>query len=161
VGKTNALRGRISKQHDESIPEAWERLQEYILECPYHGTEDWLLMQTFYPGLTNSARENMDVAARGVFLSLTIIAVKDLIEKMISNQGWSEERLQPHTKGRDMYTVKEVDMLSAKMDLLMKRLEDQSNEKQYVMQIHDSHMTFEVYGNTGHSKTIVPKHKRM
>ena len=34
MGKTNALRGRISNlQHNamESIPEAWERLQEYIL----------------------------------------------------------------------------------------------------------------------------------
>jgi hypothetical protein len=33
VGKTNALRNRISsfqQLQDETIPEAWERLQEYI-----------------------------------------------------------------------------------------------------------------------------------
>ena len=42
--------------------------------------------------------------------------------------------------------VKEVDMLSAKMDLLMKRLEDQSKEKQEVMQVYGSHMTCEVCG---------------
>jgi len=38
VGKTNALRGRISSFQQaaaESIPEAWERLQEYILACPH------------------------------------------------------------------------------------------------------------------------------
>jgi len=54
-GKTNALRGRISnfqQQRDETIPEAWERFQEYISECPHHGMEDWLLIQSFYHGLT-------------------------------------------------------------------------------------------------------------
>jgi len=37
ISKTNALRGKITsfqQQHDESIPEAWERFQDYILECP-------------------------------------------------------------------------------------------------------------------------------
>jgi len=58
--KTNALHGKITsfqQQHDESIPEAWERFQDYILECPHHGMESWLLMQTFYHGLGNSTRE--------------------------------------------------------------------------------------------------------
>jgi len=35
MGKTNALCGKITsfqQQHDESIPEAWERFQDYILE---------------------------------------------------------------------------------------------------------------------------------
>jgi uncharacterized coiled-coil protein SlyX len=42
-------------------------------------------------------------------------------------------------------------MLFAKMNLLMKKLEDRANEKQEVMHIHDSHMTCEEYGNTRHS----------
>jgi hypothetical protein len=33
--------------------------------------ENWLLMQTFYHGLTNNTRETMDATARGAFLSLT------------------------------------------------------------------------------------------
>jgi len=47
MGKTNALRGKITsfqQQHDESVLEAWERFQDYILECPHHGMESWLLM---------------------------------------------------------------------------------------------------------------------
>ena len=47
MGKTNALRGKITsfqQQNDESVPEAWERFQDYILECPHHGMESWLLM---------------------------------------------------------------------------------------------------------------------
>jgi len=51
----------------------------------------------------------------------------DLIEKMVVNQGWNEECLQP--KKRGMNTVYEVDMLSAKMDLLMKKVEEGSNSK--------------------------------
>ena len=50
-----------------------------------------------------------------------------------------------------MHQLKEVDMLSAKMDLLMKKLEDRANEKQEVMHIHDTRMTYEVCGNTRHS----------
>ena len=90
-------------------------------------------MQTFYHGLTNSARENLDAAAGGAFLSLTIVEATALIEKMVSNQGWSKECLQPRKKGGGMHTVKEVDKLSAKMDLLMKRLDDQANVNQEVM----------------------------
>ena len=42
-----------------------------------------------------------------------------------------------------MHQLKEVDMLSAKIDLLMKKLKDRANEKQEVMHIHDSRMTCE------------------
>jgi hypothetical protein len=39
MGKTNALSGQISNFQQssmESIPEVWERLQDYIQACPYH-----------------------------------------------------------------------------------------------------------------------------
>ena len=92
----------------------------------------------------------MDAAAGGAFLSLTIPAAMALVEKMASNQGWNEEHLQTRKRGGAMHQLKEVDMLSTKMDLLMKKLEDQTNEKQEVMHIHDSCMTCEECGNTGH-----------
>jgi hypothetical protein len=50
-----------------------------------------------------------------------------------------------------MHQLKEVDMLSAKMDLLMKRLDERAGEKKKVMHIHDSSMTCEECGDTGHS----------
>ena len=56
-----------------------------------------------------------------------------------------------------MHQLKEVDMLSAKMDLLMKRLEERANEKKEVMHIHDSRMTCEECGNTGHLGNNCPK----
>jgi hypothetical protein len=50
-----------------------------------------------------------------------------------------------------MHQLKEVNMLSAKMNLLMKKLEDRANEKKEVMYIHDSRMTCELCGDTRHS----------
>ena len=79
----------------ESIPEAWERLQEYITAYPHHGMDEWLVLQNFYNRLTMTSRAHIDAAAGGAFLDMTITKDKALVEKMISNQGWSEERLQP------------------------------------------------------------------
>jgi hypothetical protein len=80
-------------------------------------------MQAFYHGLSNNTRETLDVAARGAFLSLTITQATTLVEKMASNQGWSEERTPTHKRGGGMHQLKEVDMLAIKIDLLMKRLD--------------------------------------
>ena len=70
--KTRALKNRISsfKQlADESVAEAWERLQEYITVCPHHGMEEWLIIQNFFHGLHRTAYEHLGIAAGGAFLS--------------------------------------------------------------------------------------------
>jgi hypothetical protein len=83
--------------------------------------ENWLLLQTFYHRLSSNTHETMDATVGGVFLSLTLTQATNLVKKMASNQAWNEER-QPRKKERGMHQLKEVDMLSAKMDLLMKGL---------------------------------------
>jgi hypothetical protein len=98
--------------------------------------ENWLLKQMFYHGLSNNTRETMDAAAGGAFLSLTISQAIALVEKMASNQGWSEERTQTRKRGGGMHQLKEVDMLSAKMDLLMKRLNERATKKKEVMNVY-------------------------
>ena len=96
MGKTNALRNKISsfqQQVDESIPEALDRMQEYVTACPHHGMEDWLLIQNFYDGFVSLDMSHLDAAAGGAFFSLNVTDAKALIEKMVSNQGWSDEQL--------------------------------------------------------------------
>ena len=66
------------------------------------------------------SRGHLDAAAGGAFLSLTIDGAMALINKMVSNQSWGEERKTQ----KDMHTVKERNMLGVKIDLLMKRLEE-------------------------------------
>jgi hypothetical protein len=66
MGKTNALRGRISSFQQASngtIPEAWEQLQKYVIACSYYGMDNWLILQSFYNGLTQTARDHVDAAA--------------------------------------------------------------------------------------------------
>jgi hypothetical protein len=113
-------------------------------------------MQTFYHGLITSTCETIDAAAGGAFLSLTIRDATALVKNMASNQGWNEEPTQTRKRG-GMHQLKEVDMLSAKMDLLMKRLDDRASEKKEVMHIHDSRMICEECGGTRHSGHNYPE----
>ena len=53
--------------------------------------DKWLILQSFYNGLTTTSRANIDATAEGAFLDLTIAKSKALVEKMGSNQGWSDE----------------------------------------------------------------------
>ena len=61
-------------------------------------------------------RGHLDACCWSCFLSLTIDGAMELINKMVSNQSWREERKTQ----KGMHTMKETDMLSAKIDLLIK-----------------------------------------
>jgi hypothetical protein len=60
--------------------------------------------------------DHIDAAAGGAFLSLTIDGATELINKMVTNQSWGEER----ETQKVMHTIKEADKLTAKIDLLLK-----------------------------------------
>jgi len=84
TAKTNALRGKISsfqQQHDESFIEAWEGFQNYTEDCPHHGIEEWLLMQTFYHGLISSTRECIDAIAGVLSYHLSSQMLKNLLRR--------------------------------------------------------------------------------
>jgi hypothetical protein len=118
--------------------------------------EEWLLMQTFYHGLTSSTHKTLDAADGGAFLSLNLRDAKALVEKMASNQSWNEEKALTHKRG-GMNHLKEVDMLSAKMDLLIKKLEDQASDKKEVNFINEPCMTCEECEEVGHSGRNCPE----
>jgi hypothetical protein len=120
--------------------------------------ENWLMLQNFYDGLTPMSKEHIDAAAQGAFLSLTLNEAMTLIDKMVANCGWGEERSLP--KQEDMHTVKEMDVLVTKMVLLLKRLGERATEKRAMygtVKAMDSHMMCEVYGGVGHSGNDCPK----
>ena len=94
--------------------------------------------------LTQSSRDHVDAAAGGAFFSLTIERATSLIEKMVSIQGWSDDRLQPRQRG--MHSMKEADMLAMKIDLL-KKFEDYSQDKAQLqtLQTLETRMTCRVW----------------
>jgi hypothetical protein len=80
TGKFQAFNNMMNQS-----PKLRKRFQDYIAECPHHGMENWLLLQTFYHGLNTSTRETIDAAAGGAFLSLNLADATSLVEKMASN----------------------------------------------------------------------------
>jgi hypothetical protein len=58
-----------------------------------------------------------------------------------------------------MHTVKEMDMPAAKLDLLLKKIEECPQDKapMQALQAKDARMTCEVCGNTGHSGIDFPE----
>jgi hypothetical protein len=122
LGKTNAPRNKIStfqQLTDETTAEAWDHLQDYISACPHHSMEERFIIQRFYHGLIHTAHEHIDAAAEGSFFALSIEKACKLIEKMASNQSWGDERTPSHT--RKVHQLEEVGMLTAKIDLFMKK----------------------------------------
>jgi hypothetical protein len=93
---------------------------------PHHGMEDWVMFQNFYEGLMTMSKGHVDAAARGAFLSLTVANAIALIEKMVANQSWGEDRRTQ----KGMHSMKEADMFAAKIDLIMKRLDNRVVEKE-------------------------------
>ncbi|KAJ1270405.1 hypothetical protein BS78_06G050000 [Paspalum vaginatum] len=114
--------------------------------------EEWLSIQNFFHGLHQTAQEHLDAAAEGSFLSLSVAAARTLIEKMASNQGWRQERV--NNKPRGVHHIDSTDMLAAKMDLLLKKLED--IREAVPVQALDSQMTCEHCGNTSHMGNSCP-----
>ena len=120
--------------------------------------DEWLVLQSFYNGQTTTSRSHLDATTGGAYLDLAIDKATALIEKMVSNQRWSDERLQPHTKGT--HTVKETDMIVAKLDLLLKHLGERAECKKHrenYAHAMESHFTCEVCGNEGHSGNDCPE----
>jgi hypothetical protein len=84
-------------------------------------------MQSFYHGLTQKSREQLDATAEGSFMSLTLGKAKVLMERIVSNQGWSSCNIQLYNKSDKV--LEEVCALSIKMDVLLNWLEQRDNYK--------------------------------
>ena len=98
--------------------------------------EDWLLLQGFYHGLLQKAREQLDATAGGSFLSLTPRKAEILMEKMSKNQGWSQKDTQHCHQSEEL--PEEVNAISTKMDVLLNWLDQRANYKKDRQAIQDT-----------------------
>jgi antirestriction protein ArdC len=83
--------------------------------------------KAFYHGLTQKAHEQLDATVGGSFMSLTLGKAKTLMEKITSNQGWSQCNIQACNKSEEL--LEEVCALSTKMDVLLNWLKQRANYK--------------------------------
>jgi hypothetical protein len=95
--------------------------------------------------LIRSTQEHIDATARFSFFTLRIEEAHKVVEKMATNQSWNEECTQ--TRTRKVHQLEEVDMLTAKIDLLMKKLENPSLDH---LKMVDTQVTCEECGETCH-----------
>jgi hypothetical protein len=80
--KIIALRSDIMnfRQFDnEHVAQAWERMKYLINNCPTHGLNTWMIIQTFYAGLNFSSRNLFDSAAGGNFMSIALGAATNFL----------------------------------------------------------------------------------
>ena len=42
----------LLEREDKTLYEAWERFKELLRLCPHHGLQKWMVVQTFYNGVT-------------------------------------------------------------------------------------------------------------
>ena len=126
-GKTAKYRQDLAgfrQQPGESLYDAWERFKDLQRHCPHHGIPEWLLMQTFYQGLSESLQITIDATAQGSFMSKTPDDAYALLEKMASNNyQWHGERNQPR-KVAGVYEVDSLSMVNAKLDSLTNQLQN-------------------------------------
>jgi hypothetical protein len=81
----------------------------------------------------------------GLFFALSIEEARKLIEKMTSNQSWYDAHTLSCTI--KVHQLKEVDMLTAKIDLLMKKLKDPGLDN---LKMVDGRVTCEECKEIGH-----------
>jgi len=129
--KTTKLRDQITRfnQKDgESLYDAWERFKETLRLCPHHGLEKWLIVHTFYNGLSYTTKMTVDAAADRALMNKNYIDAYALIEDMAQNHyQWTNERAITASslskKEAGMYEVYDLDHLAAKVDALTQKFE--------------------------------------
>ncbi|XP_020249380.1 uncharacterized protein LOC109826769 [Asparagus officinalis] len=147
--KTAQMRNQITsfvQKEGESLYEAWERYKELLRMCPHHGLEKWLIVHTFYNGLTYNTRMTVDAAAGGALMNKTIDEAYTLIEDMAQNHyQWANERAPQTSKG-GKYEIDALDHISSKVDALFKKVEGLS-----INSVASTSISCEICGYVGHS----------
>ncbi|XP_021722680.1 uncharacterized protein LOC110690159 [Chenopodium quinoa] len=123
--KTARLRNELStfgQSDDESLYEAWRRFKRLQRQCPHHGILEWMLIQTFYNGLTHEFRIYIDAASGGSLLTKNPTKAKELIEKMAANDNYHSGG-QRNVKKGGMHNVDAITLLTSSMQALTSKFD--------------------------------------
>jgi len=96
--------------------------------CPHNGLEKWLIVHTFYNGLSYTTKMTIDAAAGGSLMNKNYTEAYALIEDMAQNHyQWSNETTitasSPSKKEAGIHEVSKFDHLAAKVDALTLKFE--------------------------------------
>jgi len=72
----------FAQREDDSLYKAWENFKDLLRLYPHHNIQQWIVVQTFYDGITYAMRSMIDAAANGTLMSKTEEEAYNLIERM-------------------------------------------------------------------------------
>ncbi|XP_021751824.1 uncharacterized protein LOC110717431 [Chenopodium quinoa] len=124
--KTAELRRKITNFNqdiDETLSEAWERFKDYTRKCPHHGFTSWIIVQSFYDGLTPISRANLDSGAGGSLKKLSVDDAYKMIEEVAKHYAYGGDRRQPQTKKGGIHDLSAIDLIASKFDMLAHKLD--------------------------------------
>ena len=140
---------RFSQFDGESLYDAWKRFQGLLKMCPNHGQEPWLILQTFYKGLTQQTRAYVDSAAGGGIMSKTLDEATELIERMASHDfSWNNERVS-HSPQPVILRPNTNDSVSAQLEAITKQLSSMMSDNASVVSAITTGGC-QACGNSGH-----------
>ena len=126
--------------------------------CPNHGQEQWLILQTFYKGLTDQTRSFVDSAAGGGIMNKTLDEAFELIERMAShNFSWTNERAMHPTQPVIMQHGS-PEALEAKLDSLTSQISQLMLERngKALVPVSAVSVPCQICGIEGHSPQECP-----
>ena len=107
----------FKKLDHEHVAQSWERMKLMIRNCPTHGLNLWMIIQFFYAGLKFASRNLLDSAAGGTFMEITLGEATKLLDNIMVNYSqWHTKR----SSNKKVHAIEEINVLSGKMDELMK-----------------------------------------
>ena len=56
----------------ERVEQSWERMKMMLRNCPTHGLNLWMIIQSFYVGSNFVSRNLLDSATGGTFMEITL-----------------------------------------------------------------------------------------
>jgi hypothetical protein len=115
--------------------------------------ERWLVLQTFYKGLTHQTRAYVDSAAGGGIMNKTLEEAFALIESMASHHfQWSSDRaVVPHAPG--IHAISSADLVAAQVEILNKQMASILSERSAtsVASVQFAQAMCDVCGVQGHT----------
>lgn len=114
----NEIRG-FTQFNAESIHEAWERFKNLLRKCPHHGQPRRMQLHIFYGRLKVPNRSQLDAAAGGAFMGISIDDGFNLVEKITwNNYHWQSEITHHPKKVTEVQELKDLRDINAKIDRL-------------------------------------------
>ncbi|XP_021713469.1 uncharacterized protein LOC110681623 [Chenopodium quinoa] len=128
--KTDELRRKITnfnQEVDETLSEAWERFKDYTRACPHHGFTSWIIVQSFYDGLTPTSRANLDSGAGGSLKKLSVDEAYKMIEEVAKHYAYGGDKRQGQPKKGGKHDLEAIDLIASKVDMLARKLDQVNN----------------------------------